>query len=87
MDKIIELIPERLRSRKLAMTGTLLYLITQLKSYGIEISPELQAYLLSGTGALWLFMQGVQDIVTAWRGKPAVAEASKTAPTVDTVEG
>lgn len=81
MKQIVDLIPERLRSRKLAITSATMYVITQLQSFGIEISPELQAYLLSGTGALYVVVQGLQDTVEkaikAWKGTP----------TVDTPEG
>jgi hypothetical protein len=91
MEKIVELIPERLRSRKLGFSAVLVYILTQLKTFGIEISPELQAYLITGVGSLWMLIQGIQDIVTAWRkgginaAVEVVAEAIK--PAVDKPEG
>lgn len=84
MKQIVDLIPERLRSRKLAITSALMYLLTQLASYGIEIAPETQAYLIAGAGGLYVVVQGIQDTIEkaikAWKGIGA-------APTVDKPEG
>lgn len=74
------LIPERLRSRKLFMATGLIFLLTQLRSLGIEISPELQAQLIAWIGGAYITVQGLIDLVekaiTAWRSggfKAAVA--------------
>jgi hypothetical protein len=84
MDKLIELVPERLRSRKLALTSVLMYVLSQLQSFGIEIPAETQAYLIAGAGGLYVTVQGVQDTIEkaikAWKGTP-------TEPIVDTPEG
>jgi len=84
MKQIVDLIPERLRSRKLAMTSALMYVLTQLSSFGIEIPPETQAYLIAGAGGLYITVQGVQDTIEkaikAWKGRT-------DAPTVDKPEG
>lgn len=76
MDKIIGLIPERLRSRKLAMAAVVIYILTQLRSFGIEISPELQAELITWVGGGYITIQGIVDIVKAWRGTPADSKPS-----------
>lgn len=76
MDKIIELIPERLRSRKLAMASVVIYILTQLRSLGIEISPEFQAELITWVGGGYITIQGIADIITAWRGAPAKSKPS-----------
>lgn len=81
MKQIVDLIPERLRSRKLALTSVLMYVLAQLQSFGIEIPAETQAYLIAGAGGLYITVQGIQDTIEkaikAWKGKS----------TVDTPEG
>ena len=95
MDKIMALLPERLRSRKLGFAAVLIYILTQLKQFGIEIDPELQAQLIAWVGGGYITIQGLIDLVEkaikAWRSggvAAAVKAVTKTeTPNVDSTEG
>lgn len=98
MDKIMALLPERLRSRKLGFAAALIYILTQLKQFGIEIDPELQAQLIAWVGGGYITIQGLIDLVKeaikAWRSggiaaaaKEVVSAVKKETPSVDSTEG
>lgn len=72
MDKLIALIPERLRSRKLFFAALVEYLLLTLSNYGIDIEPSLQATLIAAVGAGYFTIQGLIDFAKAWKGTPNV---------------
>ena len=72
MDKLIALIPERLRSRKLVFAALVEYMLLTLSNYGIEIDPSLQATLMTIVGGGYITIQGLIDLVKAWKGTPNV---------------
>lgn len=80
LNKLLTLIPEKLRSRKLGVVTAGSAILIEAESLGIPISPELKAILLTVLWAVYLIVMAVVDGIAAYRtgGIKAVAEVLET---------